>query len=73
MEERAAKNLIKNTVCFPFEEDKYKLLISELFKKFNFNNLNNWIINNSEILNTINNINEIYIYKFIPNIQIEDL
>ena len=41
--------------------------------KFNFNNLNNWIMNNSEILNTINNINEVYIYKFIPNSQIENL
>ena len=41
--------------------------------KFNLNNLNNWIINNSEILNTMNNINEVYIYKFIPKSQIEEL
>ena len=32
--------------------------------KFSFQDLNYWLMNNSEILNTINNINEEYLYKF---------
>ena len=32
--------------------------------KFSFQDLNYWLMNNSEILNTINNVNEEYLYKF---------
>ena len=35
-----------------------------LLNKFSFQDLNYWLMNNSEILNTINNVNEEYIYKF---------
>ncbi len=36
------------------------------FNKFNFEDLNQWFINNSQILSTINNINELYIYELLP-------
>jgi len=36
------------------------------FNKFNFEDLNQWFINNSQILSMINNMNEQYIYKFLP-------
>ena len=39
--------------------------------KFSFQDLNNWLITNSEILHTVNTINEEYIYKFIPSKKIE--
>ena len=35
-----------------------------ILNKFSFQDLNYWLMNNSEILNTINNVNEVYIYKF---------
>ena len=35
-----------------------------ILNKFSFQDLNYWLMNNSEILNTINNVNEKYIYKF---------
>ena len=41
--------------------------------KFNLNNLNFWLINNSEILSNINTINEEYIFKFFPYPEIENL
>ena len=34
--------------------------------KFNFEDLNQWFFDNSQILNIINNINEQYIYEFLP-------
>ena len=36
------------------------------FNKFNFEDLNQWFFENSQILNIINNINEQYIYEFLP-------
>ena len=36
------------------------------FNKFNFEDLNKWFINNSQILSIINNINEQYIYELLP-------
>ena len=36
------------------------------FNKFNFEDLNQWFIDNSQILNIINNINEQYIYGLLP-------
>ena len=35
-----------------------------ILNKFGFQDLNYWLINNSEILNTINNVNGEYIYNF---------
>ncbi len=42
------------------------------FNKFNFEDLNQWFIDNSQILNTINNINEQYIYELLPVIENEE-
>ena len=42
-----------------------------ILNKFSLQDLNNWLMKNSEILNTINTINEEYIYKFIPPEEIE--
>ena len=39
--------------------------------KFNFDDLNQWFIGNSQILSTINNTNEEYIYKLLPTIETE--
>ena len=36
------------------------------FNKFNFEDLNKWFIDNSQILSIIHNINEQYIYEFLP-------
>ena len=36
------------------------------FNKFNFEDLNQWFIDNSQILNIINNINEQYVYELLP-------
>ena len=41
-------------------------------KKFNFEDLNQWFIDNSQILNIINNINEQYIYELLPVIENEE-
>ena len=41
------------------------------FNKFNFEDLNQWFIDNSQILNIINNINEQYIYEIIPSVENE--
>ena len=37
--------------------------------KFNFEDLNQWFIDNSQILSTINNTNEQYIYELLPIIE----
>ena len=37
--------------------------------KFNFEDLNLWFIDNSQILRTINNTNEQYLYELLPNIE----
>ncbi len=42
------------------------------FNKFNFENLNLWFIDNSQILSIINNINEQYIYELLPVIENEE-
>ena len=42
------------------------------FNKFNFEDLNQWFINNSQILSKINNINEQYIYELLPVIENEE-
>ena len=42
-----------------------------ILNKFSLQDLNHWLINNSEILSTINTFNEEYIYKFIPSQEIE--
>ena len=42
------------------------------FNKFNFEGLNQWFINNSQILNLINNLNEKYIYELMPAIENEE-
>ena len=42
------------------------------FNKFNFEDLNQWFINNSQILNVINNINEQYIYELLPVTENEE-
>ena len=42
------------------------------FNKFNFEDLNQWFIDNSQILNIINNINEQYIYELLPVIENEE-
>ena len=42
-----------------------------ILNKFSLQDLNYWLINNSEILSTINAFNEEYIYKFIPSKEIE--
>ena len=42
------------------------------FNKFNFENLNLWFIDNSQILNIINSINEQYIYELLPAIENEE-
>ena len=38
----------------------------------NFESFNKWMLKNSEILNSINNINEQYIYRLIPSLQIKE-
>ena len=40
--------------------------------KYNFEDLNQWFISNSQILSIINNINEEYIYKLLPTIDNEE-
>ena len=40
--------------------------------KFNFEDLNQWFIDNSQILNTINNTNEQYLYELLPTIENEE-
>ena len=42
------------------------------FNKFNFEDLNQWFINNSQILSKIHNINEQYIYELLPVIENEE-
>ena len=42
------------------------------FYKFNFEDLNQWFTNNSQILRLINNLNEQYIYELIDVIENED-
>ena len=42
------------------------------FNKFNFEDLNQWFIDNSQILSIINNINEQYIYELLPVIENEE-
>ena len=42
------------------------------FNKFNFEDLNQWFIDNSQILSIINNINEQYIYELLPFIENEE-
>ena len=42
------------------------------FYKFNFEDLNQWFIDNSQILSTINNTNEQYLYELLPTIEDED-
>ena len=42
------------------------------FNKFNFEDLNKWFINNSQILSIINNINKQYIYELLPVIENEE-
>ena len=39
------------------------------FNKFNFEDLNKWSIDNSQILSIINNINEQYLYELLPTIE----
>ena len=39
------------------------------FYKFKFESLNQWFINNSQILSIINNTNEQYIYELLPTIE----
>ena len=41
------------------------------FYKFKFESLNQWFIDNSQILSIINNINEQYIYEIIPSVENE--
>ena len=43
------------------------------FYKFNFDDLNKWFIQNSQILSSIDNINEQYFYKYISIIENEEL
>ena len=40
--------------------------------KFKFEDLNQWFINNSQILSIINNTNEQYIYELLPVIENEE-
>ena len=40
--------------------------------KFNFEDLNQWFIDNSQILSIINNTNEQYIYELLPVIENEE-
>ena len=42
------------------------------FNKLNFEDLNQWFIDNSQILSIIHNINEQYIYELLPVIENED-
>ena len=42
------------------------------FNKFNFEDLNQWFFDNSQILSLINIINEQYIYEFLPFIENEE-
>jgi len=42
------------------------------FNIFNFEDLNQWFIDNSQILSKINNINEQYIYELLPVIENEE-
>ena len=41
------------------------------FYKFKFESLNQWFLDNSQILSIINNINEQYIYEIIPTVENE--
>ena len=43
------------------------------FDKLNFESLNSWIMNNSNILNLMNNFNGKYVYELIPSNEIEEL
>ena len=43
------------------------------FEKINLKNLNLWLIENSEILSNIEDINNIYIYKFLPEDGVDNL
>ena len=52
--------LIFSTVIFTLNE-------------LNLENFNNWLIHNSKILQTVNSINEEYIYNFFPYNEIEQL
>ena len=42
------------------------------FNKLNFEDLNQWFFDNSQILSLINNINEQYIYELLPVIENEE-
>ena len=42
------------------------------FNKFNFEDLNQWFFDNSQILSLINNTNEQYIYELLPFIENEE-
>ena len=42
------------------------------FNKFNFEDLNQWFFDNSQILSLINNMNEQYIYKLMPIMENEE-
>ena len=42
------------------------------FNKFNFEDLNQWFIDNSQIFSIINNINEQYIYELLPVVENEE-
>ena len=42
------------------------------FNKINFEDLNQWLFDNSQILSLINNINEQYIYELLPVIENEE-
>ena len=42
------------------------------FNKFNFEDLNKWFIDNSQILNLIDNINEQYFYEFLSITENEE-
>ena len=49
----------------------YSTILFTLYK-FNFEDLNQWFIDNSQILSTINNTNEQYLYELLPTIEDED-
>ena len=53
----------------------YIIFSSLLFalEKINLKNFNIWLIENSEILKNIDDINKIYIYKFLPEEEIDNL
>ncbi len=48
----------------------YSTILFTLYK-FNFEDLNQWFIDNSQILSTINNTNEQYLYELLPTIEDE--